>query len=63
MLLPLFPTSGAGVGFHQELSYSKENHDRKKLIIMSQNKIKERTHKDAEEKQETMLKGLGREKR
>lgn len=61
MLLPLFPTSGAGVGFHQELSYSKENHDRK-LIIMSQNKIK-RTHKDAEEKQETMLKGLGREKR
>lgn len=29
---------------------------------MSQNKIK-RTHKDAEEKQETMLKGLGREKR
>lgn len=61
MLLPLFPTSGAGVGFHQELSYSKENHDRK-LIIMSQNKIKW-THKDAEEKQERMLKGLGREKR
>jgi len=50
MLLPLLPTSGAGVGFHQELSYSKENHDRK--LIVSQNKIK-RTHEDAEEKQET----------
>ena len=51
MLLSLFPMSGAGVGFHQELSYSKENYDIQ-LIIKSQNKIK-RTRKDAEEKQET----------